>query len=173
MNSILYFILHIFSFLLLYNIFSYINLDEKVFFFLTPTNDNNYDTHKIKDILKAEGSSKPLKLTKPEIGRRTWALLHSIANTFPENPTEADKNMMKKFLYGLARSYPCKVCGGHLIKMLDKKGIKMDNRSEFINYICNIHNIVNKVLNKTEFDCNKAFDVWNGNYQCNNKPNKI
>ena len=165
MNSIIYFILHIFSFILIYNICSYINLDEKVFFFLTPTNPNN--TIKTKDILKAEGSSKPLKLTKPEIGRRTWALLHSIANTFPENPSEKDKIMMQKFLYGLARSYPCKICGGHLIRMLNKKGIKMDNRSEFINYLCNTHNIVNKVLNKTEFDCNKAFDVWNGNYQCN------
>ena len=165
MNSIIYFILHIFSFILIYNICSYTNLDEKIFFFLTPTNPNN--TIKTKDILKAEGSSKPLKLTKPEIGRRTWALLHSIANTFPENPSEKDKIMMQKFLYGLARSYPCKICGGHLIKMLNKKGIKMDNRSEFINYLCNTHNIVNKVLNKTEFDCDKAFDVWNGNYQCN------
>ena len=165
MNSIIYFILHIFSFILIYNICSYINLDEKIFFFLTPTNPNN--TIKTKDILKAEGSSKPLKLTKPEIGRRTWALLHSIANTFPENPSETDKIMMQKFLYGLARSYPCKICGGHLIRMLNKKGIKMDNRSEFINYLCNTHNIVNKVLNKTEFDCDKAFDVWNGNYQCN------
>ena len=165
MNSIIYFILHIFSFILIYNICSYINLDEKIFFFLTPTNPNN--TIKTKDILKAEGSSKPLKLTKPEIGRRTWALLHSIANTFPENPSEKDKIMMQKFLYGLARSYPCKICGGHLIKMLNKIGIKMDNRSEFINYLCNTHNIVNKVLNKTEFDCDKAFDVWNGNYQCN------
>ena len=165
MNSIIYFILHIFSFILIYNICSYINLDEKIFFFLTPTNPNN--TIKTKDILKAEGSSKPLKLTKPEIGRRTWALLHSIANTFPENPSEKDKIMMQKFLYGLARSYPCKICGGHLIRMLNKKGIKMDNRSEFINYLCNTHNIVNKVLNKTEFDCDKAFDVWNGNYQCN------
>ena len=165
MNSIIYFILHIFSFILICNICSYINLDEKIFFFLTPTNPNN--TIKTKDILKAEGSSKPLKLTKPELGRRTWALLHSIANTFPENPSEKDKIMMQKFLYGLARSYPCKICGGHLIRMLNKKGIRMDNRTEFINYLCNTHNIVNKVLNKTEFDCDKAFDVWNGNYQCN------
>ena len=165
MNSIIYFILHIFSYILIYNICSYINLDEKIFFFLTPTDPNN--TIKTKDILKAEGSSKPLKLTKPELGRRTWALLHSIANTFPENPSEKDKIMMQKFLYGLARSYPCKICGGHLIRMLNKKGIRMDNRTEFINYLCNTHNIVNKVLNKTEFDCDKAFDVWNGNYQCN------
>ena len=166
MNSILNFLLHLFSFILIYNICSFINLDSKIFFFLTPTNPDN-NIIKPKDILKAEGSSKPLKLTKPEIGRRTWALLHSIANRFPDNPSENDKNMMKKFLYGLARSYPCKVCGGHLIKMLNKKGINMDNKTQFVNYVCNIHNIVNKVLNKTQFDCDKAFDVWDGNYKCN------
>ena len=167
MNSFLNFIFHIFSFIIIYNILSYINFDEKVFFFLTPTNSGTSPEIKIKDILKAEGSSKPLKLTKPEIGRRTWALLHSMANTFPENATEEDKNIMKKFMYGLARSYPCKVCGGHLIKMLNKKGINMNTRKDFVNYICHIHNIVNKVLNKTEFDCEKAYDIWNGNYQCN------
>ena len=159
------FLFHFFLFIFIYYILSYINFDSKVFFFLTPSSPSSSIS---KDILKAEGSSKPLKLTKPEIGRRTWALLHSIANTFPEKPNEYDKNMMTKFLYGLARSYPCKVCGGHLIKMLDKKGIKMDSRDDFGNYICNIHNIVNKVLNKSQFNCNKSYEVWNGNYKCHN-----
>ena len=161
------FLLHFFLFIFIYYILSYINFDSKVFFFLTPSPPSS-PLSISKDILKAEGSSKPLKLTKPEIGRRTWALLHSIANTFPEKPNEYDKNMMTKFLYGLARSYPCKVCGGHLIKMLDKKGIKMDSRDEFGNYICNIHNVVNKVLNKSQFNCNKSYEVWNGNYRCHN-----
>ena len=166
MSTIFSFLLYFFTFIIIYSSLSYINFDEKVFFFLTPTVTTKESISK-DNILTAEGSTKPLKLTKPEIGRRTWALLHSIANTFPENPSEKDKNMMNKFLYGLARSYPCKVCGGHLIRMLDKKGIKMENKKEFINYICNMHNIVNKVLNKTEFDCDKAYNVWNGNYQCN------
>ena len=160
------FIFHFITFIIIYYLLSIINFDSKVFFFLTPSPSSPSPK---KDILTAEGSSKPLKLTKPEIGRRTWALLHSIANTFPENPSEKDKNMMKKFLYGLARSYPCKVCGGHLIRMLDKKGIQMDSRKEFGNYLCNVHNIVNKVLNKTQFNCEKSFDVWNGNYKCENK----
>ena len=53
MNSFIYFILHIFSFLIIYNIFSYINLDEKIFFFLTPTINDN--TNRNKDLLKEEG----------------------------------------------------------------------------------------------------------------------
>ena len=163
MPSILSFLFFIFSFIFIYNILSYINFDEKVFFFLTPT-INQKESDSPENILKAEGSSKPLKLTKPEIGRHSWALLHSMANTYPDNPTEKEKKLMKKFMYGLAKSYPCKVCGGHLLKMLDKKGLKIDSKKEFGEYLCNIHNIVNKVLNKTQFDCNKTFEVLNENY---------
>ena len=165
MPTILSFIIYIFSFIIIYNILSYINLDEKVFFFLSPSIIQKDSEHP-ENILKAEGSSKPLKLTKPEIGRHSWALLHSMANTYPDNPTEEEKKIMTKFMYGLAKSYPCKVCGGHLLKMLDKKGLKIDSKKEFGEYLCNIHNIVNKVLNKTQFDCNKTFDVWNGYYNC-------
>ena len=164
MPKILSFILYIFSFVIIYNILSFINFDEKVFFFLTPT--LRQESISPDNILKGKDSTKPLKLTKPEIGRHSWALLHSMANTYPENPTEEEKNLLKKFMYGLARSYPCKVCGGHLLKMLDKKGLKIDSKKEFGEYLCNIHNIVNKVLNKPKFDCNKTFDVWNGNYKC-------
>ena len=166
MKSTFTFFLYFFGFLLLYNILSYINFDEKVFFFLVPTKTKK-ESESQENILKAEGSSKPLKLTKPEIGRHSWTLLHSMTNTYPEKPSEEEKNLMKRFMYGLARSYPCKVCGGHLLKMLDKKGLKIDSKKEFGEYLCNIHNIVNKVLNKTQFDCNKTFEVWNGNYTCN------
>ena len=166
MSTIFSFLLYFFTFIIIYSSLSYINFDEKVFFFLTPTITTKESISK-DNILTAEGSTKPLKLTKPEIGRHSWALLHSMANTYPENPTDEEKKLMKKFMYGLARSYPCRVCGGHLLKMLDKKGLKIDSRKEFGEYLCNIHNIVNKVLNKTQFDCNKTFDVWNGNYKCN------
>ena len=165
MPKIFSFLFYIFSFLIIYNILSYINLDEKVFFFLTPTVTPK-ESISPDNILTAEGSSKPLKLTKPEIGRHTWAILHSIANALPDNPNNEKKELMKKFMYGLARSYPCKICGGHLLKMLNKKGVKINSRKEFGEYLCNIHNIVNKVLNKTDFDCNKTFEVWDGNYKC-------
>ena len=169
MNQILSFLLYFFSFITIYYILSILNIDEKVFFFLTPTKTDTIikDSEKPENILTAKDSSKPLKLTKPEIGRHTWAILHSMANALPDNPNNEEKELMKKFMYGLARSYPCKICGGHLLKMLNKKGVKINSRKEFGEYLCNIHNIVNKVLNKTDFDCNKTFEVWDGNYKCN------
>ena len=95
---------------------SLINLDEKIFFFLTPTNNTNNDkkNNSPENIITPEGASKPLTLTKAEIGRHSWALLHSMANIYPEIPNENDKNIIKKFMYGLAYNYPCRVCGKHL-----------------------------------------------------------
>ena len=44
--------------------------------------------------------------------------------------------------------------------------LKANSREELVNYICKIHNIVNKVLNKPIFDCKKAFDYWGGDCGC-------
>ena len=113
-----------------------------------------------------EGATKPLTLTKQEIGRNTWSLLHSIAASYPNEPTEEDKKQITNFLYGLANLFPCKICGNHLLRMLKKEGIHADSREELVNYICKIHNIVNKVLEKPQFDCKKAFDIWGGDCGC-------
>ena len=42
--------------------------------------------------------------------------------------------------------------------------LKANSREELVNYICKIHNIVNKVLNKPIFDCKKPFDYLGGDY---------
>ena len=113
-----------------------------------------------------ERATKRLTLTKQEIGRNTWSLLHSIAASYPNEPTKEDKQQITNFLYGLANLFPCKICGNHLLRMLNKEGIHADSREELVNYMCKIHNIVNKVLNKPHFDCKKAFDFWGGDCGC-------
>ena len=51
-------------------------------------------------------------------------------------------------------------------KSFIKEGVHADSREELVNYICKIHNIVNKVLQKPQFDCKKAFDFWGGDCGC-------
>ncbi len=146
---------------------SWLKVDEKILFFLTPTKAEEKEKPKQGDILTPEGASKPLALTKQEIGRHSWALLHSMAASYPIEPTEEDKTKMTNFMYGLAHNFPCKICGGHLLRMLNKEGVKCNSRDELVGFMCKIHNIVNKVLNKPQFDCKKAFDIWGGDCGCN------
>ena len=143
----------------------WLSIDNILFSFIS-SSDIKIKKQKIGEFLTPEGATKPLALTKQEIGRDTWALLHSIAASYPNEPNEEDKKQITNFLYGLANLFPCKICGNHLLRMLKKEGIHADSREELVNYICKIHNIVNKVLEKPQFDCKKAFDIWGVDCGC-------
>lgn len=49
-------------------------------------------------------------LDKDGLGRSTWGLLHTIAAHYPEQPTDQQKNDVKKFFGSLSRLYPCEYC---------------------------------------------------------------
>ena len=165
MKPITVFLTYIVGFIIFYKIMLWLSIDQHLFSFITPSN-TTVKKQKIGEFLTPEGAAKPLTLTKQEIGRNTWSILHSIAASYPNEPTKEDKQQVTNFLYGLANLFPCKICGSHLLKMLNKEGVHADSREELVNYICKIHNIVNKVLNKPQFDCKKAFDFWGGDCGC-------
>ena len=165
MKPINVFFTYIVGFVIFYKSMLWLGIDQKLFSFLTPS-ETKIKKQKIGEFLTPEGATKPLTLTKQEIGINTWSLLHSMAASYPNEPTEEDKKYITNFLYSLANLFPCKICGSHLLKMLKKEGVHADSREELVNYICKIHNIVNKVLQKPQFDCKKAFDFWGGDCGC-------
>ena len=112
-------------------------------------------------------SSRSLKLTKQEIGRHAWALLHSVAASYPIEPTNEDKKQVEDFINGLAYNFPCKICGKHFVKLLKDNPIKNNNREELVYYMCEIHNELNRKLGKQKFTCKEAFNVWGGDCGCN------
>jgi FAD-linked sulfhydryl oxidase len=98
------------------------------------------------------------------LGKHTWAVLHSIAASYSNNPNKTDKINIEKFFNGLIYNYPSK---NNLIKNIIKENpLKNSNREELVYYICNIHNIMNKKLNKNHFRCKNAFDIWGGDCGC-------
>lgn len=78
----------------------------------------------LKDRNGRASSNKPLNgsgnsihgcpLDKDELGRSTWNLLHTMAATYPEKPSESQKEDIKKFFGVLSRSYPCEFCAKDL-----------------------------------------------------------
>jgi FAD-linked sulfhydryl oxidase len=98
------------------------------------------------------------------LGKHTWAVLHSIAASYSNKPNNTDKEYYKKFFNGLIHNYPSK---NNIIKNIVKENpLKNSNREEFVYYICEIHNIMNKKLNKKHFRCKLAFDIWGGDCGC-------
>ena len=165
MKPIIVFFTYIVGFIIFYKLMLWLSIDNILFSFIS-SSDIKIKKQKIGEFLTPEGATKPLALTKQEIGRDTWALLHSIAASYPNEPNEEDKKQITNFLNEIANLFPCKICGNHLLRMLKKEGIHADSREELVNYICKIHNIVNKVLEKPQFDCKKAFDIWGGDCGC-------
>ena len=141
--------------------------------FTSPSSNSSVKNIKIhKDFLNGEkihpdNESTALSLTKEELGRHSWALIHSIGASFPLEPNEKEREALKKFVESLSVIYPCKVCRDHFAKMLQNKIIPTKNRNTISKFFCNIHNEVNLRLGKENFDCNKMFDIWGGDCGCN------
>eukprot|EP00466_Bigelowiella_natans_P008542 jgi/Bigna1/57894/fgenesh1_pm.35_\ len=49
-------------------------------------------------------------LNRKELGRSTWALLHTMAAYYPENPSKIQQQEMEQFMRLAAKLYPCGYC---------------------------------------------------------------
>lgn len=58
--------------------------------------------------------------------------------------------------------FPCSICKNGFKKLLTDNPIRNNGREELVIYICELHNQVNKRLNKEIFDCNNAIKFWGG-----------
>lgn len=84
-------------------------------------------------------------------GPLMWTYLHIMSFNYPVNPTEENKKYYREFILNLQHVLPCKYCRMNLtnnfkIKPLDM--CYMENRETFSRYIYELHETVNKMLNK-------------------------
>jgi FAD-linked sulfhydryl oxidase len=91
--------------------------------------------------------------SKPEIGNNTWSLLHSIAAHSPEHPSEKQKRSFQDFFETFPYAYPCRPCAENFQRLLKEHPAKVDSRVELSIWLCQMHNIVNQMLNKPQFSC--------------------
>lgn len=84
-------------------------------------------------------------------GPALWHSLHTISFNYPVNPTTENKRQYKEFILSLKNILPCKYCRMNLntnFKHLPLTMSDMKNRETFSKYIYNLHELVNKMLNK-------------------------
>jgi FAD-linked sulfhydryl oxidase len=67
---------------------------------ITIVNFNVQDT-KTGTKLVPDSDSSPLAMTKEQLGRYSWGVLHSMAAAYPQKPTKEDKENMKSFIHSL------------------------------------------------------------------------
>ncbi|VAI08578.1 FAD-linked sulfhydryl oxidase ERV1-like isoform X2 [Triticum dicoccoides] len=115
------------------------------------------------EVLKMDTKVAPL--TKEEVGRATWMLLHTIAAQFPDEPTRQQKRDAKELMALLSRIYPCKECADHFKEVLKANPVQAGSQAEFSQWLCYVHNVVNRSLGKTIFPCQRVNARW-GKLDC-------
>ena len=85
-----------------------------------------------------------------------WATIHIATLGYPVKPTEHDQQAAIQFYDSLTTMRPCPICRDHYSQNLKKMPIKdaVKGRDELINWAFNMHNEVNKQLDKPEFSWN-------------------
>ncbi|RCV46010.1 hypothetical protein SEVIR_9G502700v4 [Setaria viridis] len=112
-----------------------------------------------------EKDAKPAPLTKEEVGRATWMLLHTIAAQFPDEPTRQQKRDAKELMHIISRLYPCKECADHFKEVLKANPVQAGSQAEFSQWLCYVHNVVNRSLGKPIFPCQRVTARW-GKLDC-------
>ncbi|MCX8483384.1 MAG: Erv1/Alr family FAD-linked sulfhydryl oxidase, partial [Crocinitomicaceae bacterium] len=84
-------------------------------------------------------------------GPCVWHFLHTTSFNYPIEPTEEDKKHYMDLITNLQFTLPCKYCRMNLTKNLKELPLTMDemkNRDSFSRYVYNLHEHINKMLNK-------------------------
>jgi hypothetical protein len=134
--------------------------------------------NKTKRIFKKHNFSSSDGMVTKIWGPIVWTALHTISFNYPVNPTNEDKIHYKEFIYNLKYVLPCKYCRINLAKNFKQKPLlmcHMKNRETFSRYIYELHELVNKMLNKksnlTYCDIRERYEHFRS--RCTEEPPKI
>lgn len=95
-------------------------------------------------------------VSRAELGRSSWTLLHKVAAAYPTVPTAAERASVENFFSSLGNVYPCDECAMHFRGMLAATPIDARGGTELALWLCARHNEVNARLGKPAFLCTKA-----------------
>jgi hypothetical protein len=116
----------------------------------TRRNKNTHNKTKKRVFSKKDFSSGDGMMTKIW-GPLQWTFLHTMSFNYPVNPTIEDKKHYRDYVLNLRYILPCKYCRINLANNLKKKPLQMchmASRETFSRYIYELHEVVNRMLNK-------------------------
>ena len=93
---------------------------------------------------------------RDELGRNTWALLHSAAAHYPDAPAEAERAHARAFVHALGALYPCSWCANDFREAVEESPPPLHSREGFSVWMCEMHNRVNEKLGKPLWPCDIA-----------------
>ena len=116
----------------------------------TRKNKNTHNKTKKRVFSKKDYESGDGMMTKIW-GPAMWHYLHTMSFNYPVEPTPENKKNYREFVLNLRNVLPCKYCRINLTNNLKKKPLTMchmKSRETFSRYIYELHETVNRMLNK-------------------------
>mmetsp|Transcript_23037 Transcript_23037/g.63985 ORF Transcript_23037/g.63985 Transcript_23037/m.63985 type:complete len:229 (+) Transcript_23037:244-930(+) len=104
-------------------------------------------------------------VSREELGRATWTLLHTTAAQFPDRPTRRQQKDARELVRVLSRTYPCAECSKHFQEIIKYDPPETRSGAEFQMWMCRFHNTVNKSIGKPVFNCESMAYRW-GKLDC-------
>lgn len=99
-------------------------------------------------------------------GPKLWFMIHTIALNYPDNPTYQDRRSHEEFYNSLKYVIPCEKCRIHYTQRLKRMPIinHLDNSNTLFKYTIDLHNQVNKSLNKKIYSYEEVMEIYKSHY---------
>lgn len=92
-----------------------------------------------------------------------WTTLHTVSALFPDNPTQAEIDLVKKWIHSFADCITCPTCQGHFKTMLglyqSRHPDMLSSRRNFSLFVIRAHNTVNRRLGKRIYTYDVLWDT--------------
>jgi len=100
-------------------------------------------------------------------GPHYWFVLHTIALTYPETPTEVVKKKYYDFYQNLPLFLPIEEIGNNFCKFLDKYPVTpyLDSRQSLVRWTHFIHNKINTALHLPTLTLEEALSEYYDHYK--------
>ena len=103
----------------------------------------------------------------PEIwGHHGWKFLHSMTLSYPDNPSENDRNNFSQFFNILKDVLPCEKCQLHFANNLQTYPVEnhLENKESLFRWLVDIHNRVNVDNGKREYTYDEVTELYEKMY---------
>ncbi len=105
-------------------------------------------------------------------GPQSWAFMHYVTLSYPDNPSEEEKENIKIFFNLVGKVLPCDTCRQNFFKHMEKYPITeevLETRFNLVKWLINIHNEVNIMHGKPIMTYEDMINLYMIPKPCNTK----